>query len=209
LTDAISGTVSDANGKVVANARLELRDTRTGITVATGYSRPNGGFELSAPSGDYELVVQSGTAETRERVTAGRLTTLVNVRLPGEPRGADAAGDMVSVGALKAPKKARKEFARAQEAFDDGNLKEAKERVAKALEAFPEFANALTLQAILCLRDGNAEAATPLLERAIKSDPRYALAYTVLASAYNTQRRWDDALRAVERAVATLLAVTL
>lgn len=194
--------VRDTNNRVVSNARLELRDFRTGTLAAQGYTRPNGAFELVAPDGEYELIVQQGVSEARQRVSVGTFETNVVVQLTTASSSGVGGATTVSVAALRAPKKARKEFAKAEEAYYDGNFESALKHLAKALEVFPKFANALALKGILLLREKQVEQAAVVLDQAIHADPGYALSYTVLASACNSQGRWDDALRAVERAVA-------
>jgi tetratricopeptide (TPR) repeat protein len=76
---------------------------------------------------------------------------------------------------------------------------EAQNHVAKALEIYPQYADALTMRAILKLAARNAEGAVQDLEQAIQYDGSYAMAYLVLGSAFNSEAKFDDAIRALQR----------
>ena len=70
--------------------------------------------------------------------------------------------------------------------------------MARALELDPNYADALTLRAILNVST-NPQAATVDLQKAIQSDGNYALAYTVLGSVLNMQAKFDQALQTLQR----------
>lgn len=61
IVGAISGTVEDPTGAVVPNAKVILKDTKTGLTKET-VSSPHGTFLFpDLASGVYEITVNSGT----------------------------------------------------------------------------------------------------------------------------------------------------
>jgi tetratricopeptide (TPR) repeat protein len=204
-SSTISGSVRSVDDRPVREARIEVRLLGSGELVASGYTLPNGTFELSnVPRGSYEVVATVGVQESRERVDIDRPGASVLLRLPvgGTDPGGSSGSAMVSVSQLKVPDKARKLFAKAQEAFHKEKLQEAHDQLEKALQAFPNYAQALTLRGLLALQDNKVDQARTDLEQAIKSDYGYAMAYVVLGATYNLMNRYDDSMRVLERSIA-------
>ena len=198
---SLSGTVySIVGGRPMGNVRVDLRQVTNGSTIGSAYTSSSGVFEFqSVPHGVYQVVAVSGISQAEERVEINSWRASVNLRMPpsqGPPQGGDA--DTVSVAQFKVPKKAREEFQKAQQALAKQKLEEAQKRVARALEIYPDFADALTLRAILQL-SGNVPGAIADLQKAIHCDGNYALAYSVLGAALNSQARFDEALQTLAR----------
>jgi tetratricopeptide (TPR) repeat protein len=107
-------------------------------------------------------------------------------------------GNTVSVAQYRIPEKARNEFQKAQEASTKLNFDDARKHVERALELCPNYADALTLRAVLNLAS-NTPAAVADLQKAIQCDGNYALAYTVLGSALNMQEKFDEAMQTLQR----------
>jgi len=201
---SLSGAVRTASGKPVSNARIELRSIVTAQPVASGYTLPNGTFEFSnLPPGTYEVVATQGVNEARQRVDVNQPGGAVQMIIAAETANAPGSGTAtVSLSQLKVPDKARKLFAKAEEAFRKQNLTLAREQLEKALQAFPNYAQALTLRGILSLQDNRLEAACADLEKAIKDDYSYSTSYVALGATYNLMNRFDDSTRVLNRAVA-------
>jgi tetratricopeptide (TPR) repeat protein len=191
------------DNRPAGNVRVELRDGRTGSIVTSAYSGPGGNFEFNQlRPGSYEIVGFSGLQQVEERVDLRSITTSVTLRLPAESaRPSDGNGKQtVSVAQYKVPEAAREELKKAREATLKSKYDEAQHHIERALGIDPDYADALTLRAILKLDSKDAEGAVTDLQKAIQSDGSYAMAYMVLGSAFNAQAKFDDAIHALERA---------
>jgi tetratricopeptide (TPR) repeat protein len=200
---SITGSVLGVDNHPVGSVRVELRDTRTGNVVGSVYTGPGGSFEFSQVNpGNYMIVAVSGLQQIEERVELHSMSTSVTLRFP-EDKAPPADGNgkqTVSVAQYKVPQGARDELKKAREATLKNKLDEAQQHVEKALAIDPDYADALTLRAILKLDSKDTDSAIADLQKAIQNDGSYAMAYMVLGSAFNIQMKFDDAVRALERA---------
>jgi predicted Zn-dependent protease len=201
-TAYIAGSVNTLDGHPLEQARIELHDLNTGAVMGHTYSRPNGSFELyNIPKGAYEVVATKGVVESRERVDLAMDNTSVNLKMSNPVNEVGETGATVSVSQYKVSPKARKEFEKAQKAFTDGKMDEAKNRANKAIELYPNFAEALTLRGILEINAKENEQGQADLQKAIQLDPNFGLAYFAMGAALNQAGRFDDAVRTLERGV--------
>jgi tetratricopeptide (TPR) repeat protein len=199
---SLSGSVSTFANHPVRDARVEIRVLNSGEPMASGYTLPNGSFELpNVPRGIYEVVATVGILEARERVDIDRPEISVHLRLPGEDAGQTSGRATVSVSQLKVPEKAKKFFAKAEEAFQKQKFDQSRQHLEKALQLFPAYAQALTLRGLLQLQDNNLDQALADLEQAVKIDYGYGLGYVVLGATYNLMKRYDDSVRVLERGI--------
>ena len=200
---SVSGTVFTSDNHGARNVRVELRDLYTGQVVASTYTGPNGNFDfMQVNTGSYEVHAFSGTDEAIERLDMRSGDTNVSLRLP-RPQGAEADGAAtVSVAQYKVPGKARDAFHKAEKAFSKQKFDEAGADLDKALGIYPQYAEALTLRAILRLDHHNMQDAAADLDQAVKCDPNYGLAYVVMGAAYNLTSKYDDAIRSLQRGTA-------
>lgn len=199
-TTALDGTVVNAmTSKPISNARVELRDTN-GSVVTSAYTDAGGRFSFgTVPQGLYRVVALLGISQAEEQVDVSAFRSSVNLRMAvNNEAQAGNTGNTVSVAQYKIPDKARNEFQKAQEASAKLKLDEARKHVARALELDPNYADALTLRAILNVST-NPQGAIVDLQKAIQSDGNYALAYTVLGSVLNMQAKFDQALQTLQR----------
>lgn len=196
----LDGTVVNTlTSKPISNARVELRDAN-GSIVSSSYTNAAGGFSFgTVPQGLYRVVALLGISQAEEQVNVGAFRSSVNLRMAVNNNAqAGGNGATVSVAQYKIPEKARNEFQKAQDASAKLKLDDARKHVARALELDPNYADALTLRAILNL-SSNPQGAITDLQKAIQCDGNYALAYTVLGSALNMQAKSGEALRMLER----------
>ena len=198
----ISGTVLTSDNHAVRDVRVELRDLYSGQVVESTYTGPNGNFDfMQVDAGTYEVHAVSGTDEAVERVDLRGLEASVSLRLP-RSQAADAdGGAMVSVAQYKVPNKARDAYHKAEKAFSKQKFDEAASELEKALGIYPQYAQALTLRAILRLDHEQLAQASADLEQAIKVDPNYGLAYVVMGATQNLNSKFDDAIRSLQRAL--------
>jgi hypothetical protein len=199
---SVTGSVQTIDGHAVRDARIELHDLLTGALVTAGYSLPNGTFTFyNVPAGHYEIRGVTGLQESRERLDLDGVDQQVTLKVGDASPSSDAAGATVSVAEMRVPEKARKEFEKAQEAFSKQKIDDARARCEKSLAIAPTYSRALTLSALFDLSDNKLEDAARKAEEAVKSDYGYSMGYIVLASAYNALKRYDDSIRALDRAI--------
>ena len=200
----VTGVVTGSDGTPLADVRIEIRDERTGQTVATGYTNSGGAFEFeNLPSAPYDVVATRGLLQSQQRLDLGEVGRSVRLQLnTANAAAAEADGSAtVSVAEYQVPKKARDAFHKAETAMAKNRNDEAGKEVAKALEFYSDYAPALTLRGVLSLDAGNTESAVQDFDHAIHSDPSYALAYTAMAAASNQLNKFDDAIRSADRAI--------
>ncbi len=199
---SITGSVTSLKSEPIANARVELHDLATGTLVASTYSQSTGKFEFNnIPNSAYEVVAVSGLAQTSERLMGSKANNYVELHL-SVPDADNSATSTVSVAALRVPNKARNEFDKAADAYQKHKPVETiNEHLARALQIYPRFAQALTLKAVLLMEQSNFKDAEPLLQESIDSDPSYPIPYVALASIMTFEQKYDDSVRTLERAV--------
>jgi hypothetical protein len=197
---SIDGTVQSIDGKLLKGIRVDLHDTSAGVVIASVYTGERGSFEFGpVPEGAYEVVAVSGTNQASERINVASFKSSVSLRLPVTDVPHDSTErNSVSVAQYKVPAKAREEFSKSQEATRRSKPEEAAKHLARALEIYPDFSDALTLRAIGSLT-ANLPGAILDLEHAIKSDANNSLALTVLGAAMNAQAKFDEALLYLQR----------
>ena len=150
--------------------------------------------------GSYTVVATAGLQQSSERVEANAWTNVVAIHMQTAEKPEDGvAGNAISVAQYKVPGKAREEYRKAHEAMEKEKLEEAGKHLARALEIYPNYADALTLRGVLELNQKNPDAAMADLDKAVKADSNYAMAYMVMGSALNMQSKFDEAIRALQR----------
>lgn len=199
-TASVSGIVQDVRNTPMHDVRVELTDGN-GSVVTAAYTNAGGGFEFSrvAP-GIYTVVASAGVTQASERVEASAVGGGVVLHMPTDSRPTDGIqNNSVSVAQLKIPDKARDELRKAQSAMQKEKTDDAAKHLEKALSIAPNYADALTMRAVLALDQNKVDAAVTDLESAIKADPNLAMAYLVMGSALNRQSKFDDAIRTLQR----------
>ena len=112
------------------------------------------------------------------------------------------ADAMVSVTSLQAPPGARKQFDKGQAQLDKGKLDEAEGSLRKAVNEYPQYAEAwFVLGKIQNLKKNPTEAHASY-EAAMTADPSYPPPYMYLAQAAAQAHQWQDALSLTDRLIA-------
>ena len=197
---SINGTVQDNQNNGLKDVRVELSDAN-GTMVGSVFTDPSGHFEFNrlAP-GAYTVVATSGLQQASERVDATNFSNSVSVRMQGAGTPTDGVdGNSISIAQYRVPAKAREAYRKAHEAVEKDKMDDAHKHLAKALELCPNYADALTLRAVLALNQRDSQSAVADLDKAIQADGNYAMAYLVLGSALNMQGKFDEAIRSLQR----------
>lgn len=114
---------------------------------------------------------------------------------------ANGIGTSVSATALQAPEAARKEFDKARDAYAKKKFDEADKHLAKAVELYPQYANALDLRGrVQRAQKSDADAEKSFLA-AIAADEKYVLPYIHLAQLQATHGKWEEVVRLSNKAV--------
>jgi predicted Zn-dependent protease len=197
---SISGTVQDTTNHPLKDIRVELTDA-SGIVVKAAYTNSSGSFEFSrVPPGSYHVVATSGLQQVSARVDGSAWSSIVSLRMPANNKADDGVkGNAISVAQYRIPAKARDEYRKAHDGLEKGKMDEAGKHLARALELYPDYADALTLRGVLELNHSDSQAAIADLDKAVKADANYAMAYMVMGSALNMESRFDEAIRSLQR----------
>jgi len=148
--NSISGVVQAQQGQPVVEAFIQLHDLRTGQMIASAYTDRVGTFEIrNVPDGTYILVATEGINQWREQITVEGMDATVSLRLPQASPSGFTSQYSVSVAQMKVPDKARRAYQKAESAVRKQKPEEAQKYLVEALAAYPDYADALTLRAIL------------------------------------------------------------
>lgn len=199
---SIHGSVLTLDGKPERNARVQIRDFRTGRILGSVETNVSGAFSFDMlPNGSYEVIATDETASVGQDVDVMGSLSIVNLRLnTSDPNAASSRDALVSVAELKVPQRARDAYAKAQDAMMKNQPEKITKFLQKALETCPTYTRALTMRGALSLNKGDLTSAIDDFDKAIHSDSTYALAHAGMAAALNRLNKFDDALRAAERA---------
>lgn len=100
------------------------------------------------------------------------------------------------------PSKARKEFARSEKAFGQGQIPDSIQHLRKALEIFPSYFEAHNNLGVRYMGLGDFERAATEFEAAVNLEPAAVVTNTNLALAWIALRRYDEAEPLARRALA-------
>jgi tetratricopeptide (TPR) repeat protein len=194
----ITGAVFNFDGHPLAGVPVELHDASSAV-VAKAETEPSGTFALyNVPPGYYEVTSLAGGAEARRFVDLSTGTSTVDLSFlnSAQPPAADNA--LISVAQMTVSQSARKLYERARDSVGKKDYDKARAFVNQALQRQASFPEALTLRAFLERNGHETEAAARDCEDAMQIDPYHGPAYSTLASVYNLQGRYDDALRTLD-----------
>jgi tetratricopeptide (TPR) repeat protein len=109
-------------------------------------------------------------------------------------------GNSISVTSLKAPDKAKHEYQKALQNYENKKYSDVEKHVAKAVELYPQYAVAWELRGKAQIMQHQDEEAVKSFEAAISADDKLVGPYIRLAAVYSVQGKWQDVLRLSDRA---------
>ena len=112
------------------------------------------------------------------------------------------AEGMITVASLEVPSKARKEYEKGSELLEKGNLPEAEKSFRKAIDQYPDFAEAWTRLGDLEQRRKDTDAATKDYEQAISADPKLPVPYLRMAFLEASASNWERTLKFTDKLIA-------
>ena len=158
---------------------VTLRDGWGNVEGATNTDK--GYVQLVANGGGvHRLLIVGSEIETYDEEFTLDATTELTRTVVVQPRpsvtnaASSKSGEAVSSRRLQAPKKAVKEFQKAQDASRKNNRREAEEHLRRAIRLYPHYDDAFTALAEFELQDGTREAALRDLAKALQLNPNHA-----------------------------------
>ncbi len=198
----ISGAVLSSSGHPLPGVPVELQDANS-LVVAKAETTAGGSFALyNIPRGYYEVTSLAGGSQARRFVDLSSGRSTVDLSFVDSARPPAPLDATISVAQITVPGNARRLYEKARDSVGKKDYGKARQFVDQALQRQPEFAEALTLRGFLERTSQQLDAAARDCEQALQVDPYYGLAYSTLASIYNLQGRYDDALRTLNEGVA-------
>ncbi len=201
----ITGEVTVEGGEPQARYIVELIEPSRRQTVDRAIVTTNGRFDFPVAEGEYDLrlIAQNGDVLRTERVNTASASP--NIELSAEiKRPQRPAEGAVSVYRLqhRTVRKAAKEFRKATDLSDKGDLTGSIEHLKRAIEIDPDYMEAHHDLGCKYLRLGDEQAAARELERSIELDPGSSRAYANLTIVYLRLGRVPNAESAAKRAFA-------
>ncbi len=110
-------------------------------------------------------------------------------------------GNSISVTSLKAPGKAKNEYRKALESYDQKKYSDAEKHLAKALDIYPEYASAWELRGREQQQQHQIDEAIKSFQAAIAADNKLVGPYVKLAYLQAGKGDWAEVLRLSDRAL--------
>jgi tetratricopeptide (TPR) repeat protein len=111
-------------------------------------------------------------------------------------------GTRISATSLQAPRNAKKAFERGQNSLKKGNKAEAAGEFSKAIELYPQYAEALAQLGDIYVNQGRSEEAKKLYGQAMQADAKFLPPYFALAMLASRERDWKAVAELSGRALA-------
>jgi len=166
----IAGTVATLDGRPQPDVLVQIRDFGTGRILGSVHSNVAGGFSFDMlPYGNYEVVANEQAGSVREEIEVREDVAVVNLRLNTSDSAPVAPqSGLVSLTELRAPRRARDAYHKAEQAIANNRPAEVLKNLQKALEIYPAYAPALTLRGVLSMDSNDLTAAVEDFDMAIQ-----------------------------------------
>ncbi len=195
---SFSFMVGDRLREVTPDGTEETPVFGTGGQVSRNATMGNGQGNPQSSSLDCELRAElAGYSSTSIRLDPSASGSVVGIIML-HSRGRKSDG-MVTVASLAVPAKARREFEKGSEQLEKENWADAEKSLRKAVDLYPNFAEAWTRLGDLEQRRNNPAAARQDYEDAITADPSLPLPYLRMAFLEVMSKDWEQAHKLAEK----------
>jgi Tfp pilus assembly protein PilF len=180
-----------------------------GMLITAQMTNSNGmAFFYDVPSGDYRVRVTgpniqdvlSGFFFLENRMRNHSETVVVQPRVAKSPSVAGLPA--IAVVDLNIPKPARKDVEKGVEAFNRGDLDDARKSFEAAIAKHPNYASAYNFLGLTFIQQKDTERGQHAFEKAIELNQNFGEAYTNLAKIYFRQQKLELSEPLLEKAVA-------
>lgn len=190
------------------NCRVQIL-TSSGGTFAEAFTDTQGDARFALPGGTYRLRLTGAEIEETSPVSAFNIypqenthTEIVYVNAKADAANpADADAPTVSAAFLKVPEKGRDEYLKGAEAMQKNQVAEAEKHFRKAVEIYPNFADALNSLGVISMQQGKPAEGRELFEKALAADPNFAPTYLNLAKISSGVRDFQKSEDLLNKAV--------
>lgn len=165
---------------------------------------PEGGYVLSARSLTDSKLSADGVEADTTRTASGSVTVNLVLRKDVSAHGAVKKAEVVSVAEVeqKVPKPARQAFREALKFREENRPEKALQSLARAVELFPDYFQALAERGDLLIVGGRLSEAAEEFARALKVNPRYGPALRGAGYCQLERREFAGAAKYLEQATA-------
>lgn len=165
---------------------------------------PEGGYVLSAKSMTDAKLSADGVDVDTTRTATGDLTVNLVLRRDISAHSAPKKAEAVSVAEVeqKVPKPARQAYKEALKFREENQNDKALRSLARAVELFPEYFQALAERGDLLILSGKLAEAADEFARALKVNPRYGPALRGAGYCRLEKREFEEAAKYLEQATA-------
>jgi tetratricopeptide (TPR) repeat protein len=197
LPDGIEARLLGRGEILVAEAftdergRVEFRDIPEGFyhVMVRGT-----GIETTTGS-EFEVIENSASQTEFVRVKPAMDANTEHGSAPGAP-------PTVSASELSIPPKAQKEFDKGVDAFSSGDNKKAEDSFKKAIESYPNYADAYSNLGVLYIKTGQQQKAKDAFTRAVTVDNKFVPGYVNLARLSFADHKYPETERTLGKALA-------
>ncbi len=110
-------------------------------------------------------------------------------------------GNSISVTSLKAPEKAKNEYQKALESYDQKKYADVEKHLAKAVSIYPQYATAWELRGREQMHQQQDAEAIKSFQASIAADEKFVAPYVKLAVLMSIKNDWQEVLRLSDRAI--------
>jgi tetratricopeptide (TPR) repeat protein len=199
---SLNGQVRTDQGVAIKNAMVRL-ETLEGETVEEKPATTAGQFFFTnIAKGRYMLIVTAEGFETyREQLNLAEGPDQYNVSVNLTPSRAVARAEAEppALSDAQAPKEARRDYTKAEKAIDSRKYGEARKQLEAAVDQYPCYARAQTKLGLVMSQQKDYKEAEAAFRKSISCDTGYIDAYLGLGQLLNAERRFDEAVPALEQ----------
>lgn len=205
-TATIVVRVRGDSGQVPDGVRLHLETAEGEVVVADQPTHTDGQFEFRAvPKMAYRLTARAEGYQPVEQdvnIAQGANDVVVNFNLPRLAKTAKPdPSTLPSLTDAQAPKAARKEYEKAQQAIQKRRFSEARSHLQLAVNEYPCYARAQTDLGLVLSQDRKFQDSEAALRKSIECDPGFLAAYVTLGQLLNAEKRFEDSVTMLDQAV--------